>query len=315
MKKLAILLLAVLFIFFIQEAQADEVKKDVKKSDSAGELEQLKARVENLEKAIKDGEVVDELGHKLHSIHSVYGLKISGGLTLTAQGTDYKNSRGAAAISADIVLESPVGKDGRAVAVLDFQRGPGLQNLPLFFTSPNGNPTGPNNDIESFNNDQLHVAQFYYEHNLSSSMVISIGQLDPTAYFDTNNFANNERIHFLANEFANNPTIEFGGSQDFYGPGMRLTYSPVEQIGITLGAFEGDGDYVDVFSNPFLMAEVDLKIKPFGRDGNYGLYYWSRQGRPDLTNVANPNDASLRKAANNGAGLSLGQMIGDTVGI
>ena len=40
---------------------------------------------------------------------------------MTAQGSDYKNNKGAGAISADIVIESPVGKDGRVISVLDFQ--------------------------------------------------------------------------------------------------------------------------------------------------------------------------------------------------
>lgn len=314
MKRLFFALVAGVLMLSSHAVLADE-NAGAKKPENASELEQLKARVDELEKRIKDGEVVDELGHKLHPIHSIYGLKISGGLTITAQGVDYKNNRGAGAISADIIMESPVGKDGRVVAVFDFQRGAGLQNLPSFFTSPNGNPTGPNNDIESFNNDQLHIAQFYYEHNIMPNLTASIGQLDPTVYFDANLFANNERVQFLANEFANNPAIEFGGTQDFYGPGARITYGPAEEIGITLGAFEGDGDYVDMFSNPFVMAEVDFRLKLLDKAGNYRFYYWSRQGRPDLTNVANPNDASLRKAENNGAGLSIDQAITETFGI
>lgn len=309
MRRLFFMFMVCVLLLLNQAIQAEE------KAVSSGELEELKKRVDELEKRIKDGEVVDELGHKLHPIHSIYGLKISGGLTITAQGTDYKNSRGAAAISADIVLESPVGKNGRAVAVLDFQRGPGLQNLPLFFTSPNGNPTGPNNDVESFNNDQFHVAQMYYEHTIAGNLIASIGQLDITAYFDTNNFANNERIHFLANEFANNPAIEFGGTENFYSPGVRLTYRPVEAVDITIGAFEGNGDYADAFDKPFSMAAVNFKLKPADREGNYRIYYWDRQGRDSLVFTANPADAYLLKAENSGVGFSIDQVIIDAVGV
>src|SRR3989338_8080281 len=257
-KKLFVMLLAALFVFSNQWAGAAEEKKELKRSDINSELEDLKHRVEDLEKRVKSTEVVDELGHKFHPIHSIYGLKIGGGLTVTAQGVMHSkanNQRGAGAISADIALESPVGKDGRAVAVLDFRRGPGLQNLPSFFTSPNGNTSGTNADIESFDNDQIHVTQFYYEHNIAAGLTASIGQLDITGYFDANEFANNERDQFLANLFVNNPTIEFGGSADFYSPGIRLTYGPVEAMDITVGAFEGNGDYNDMFNKPFLMAE------------------------------------------------------------
>ncbi|MBI5902248.1 MAG: carbohydrate porin [Deltaproteobacteria bacterium] len=289
-----------------------------KKPVGVGEVEELKARVDALEKRLADMEVVDGLGHRLHPIHSIYGLKISGGLTVTAQKADNlkeAGDRGATAVSADIVMESPVGRDGRVVAVFDFQRGAGLKNLPPFFTSPNGNPTGPNNDIESFNNDSVHVAQFYYERAITPGLVASVGQLDPTAYFDINGFANSERTQFLANGFVNNPAVEFGGSDNFYGPGFRLTYGAAGFLDITLGAFEGNGDYNDPFDSPFLMAEADFKLKPMGRDGNYRIYYWDRQGRQDLAYTANPNDAGLLKAENKGVGVSIDQKITDSFGV
>ncbi len=312
MKKIFIIVAVVLFTVWNHSAMAES-----QESNKAGDMsiEELKTRVGKIEDMLKEKVVVDELGHKLHPVRSVEGLTISGGLTVTGQRTNYQNSRGAGAISADIILESTVGKDGIAVAVFDFQRGAGLQNLPPFFTSPNGNATGPNNDIESFNNDQIHVAQFYYEHNLSSSMVASIGQLDPTAYFDTNRFANNERIHFLANEFANNPAIEFGGTENFYTLGARLTYWPVEVVDITIGAFEGNGDYADSFDKPFSMAEINLKLKPADKEGNYRVYYWNRQGRDSSANTANPNDADLLKAKNSGVGFSIDQVVTDAVGV
>lgn len=317
MKRLFFALASCLFVFLSQTATAEE-KAEPKKAEYKSELEELKQRIEDLEKRVKSTEVVDELGHKFHPIHSIYGLKIGGGLTVTAQGVLHdksNNQRGAGAISADIALESPVGKDGRAVAILDFQRGAGLQNLPSFFTSPNGNTSGVNADIESFNNDQIHVTQFYYEHNMTSDLTATIGQLDITGYFDSNEFANNERTQFLANLFVNNPAIEFGGSADFYSPGIRLTYGPVEAMDVTIGAFEGNGDYVDMFNKLFLMAEMNFKLKPLDREGNYRVYYWNRQGRDSLTNTANPDDANLLKAENKGAGLSMDQVIADGVGI
>ena len=312
MKKIFIIVAVVLFTVWNHSAMAES-----QESNKAGDMsiEELKTRVEKIEDMLKKEVVVDKLGHKLHPVRSVEGLTISGGLTVTGQRTNYQNSRGAGAISADIILESTVGKDGIAVAVFDFQRGAGLQNLPPFFTSPNGNATGPNNDIESFNNDQIHVAQFYYEHNLSSSMVASVGQLDPTAYFDTNRFANNERIHFLANEFTNNPAIELGGTENFYTLGARLTYWPVEAVDITIGAFEGNGDYADTFDKPFSMAEMNFKFKPADKEGNYRVYYWKRQGRDSSVNTANPKDADLLKAKNDGVGFSIDQVVTDAVGV
>ncbi|MEK7841124.1 MAG: carbohydrate porin [Deltaproteobacteria bacterium] len=312
MKKLFIIVIVVLFAAWNHSGMAES-----QESNKAGDMsiEELKTRVGKIEDMLKEKEVVDGLGHRLHPVRSVEGLTISGGLTVTGQRTNYQNSKGAGAISADIIFESAVGKDGIAVAVFDFQRGAGLQNIPQFLTSPNGNATGPNNDIESFNNDQIHVAQFYYEHNIAQNLAASIGQLDITGYFDTNRFANNERIHFLANEFANNPAIEFGGTENFYTLGARLTYWPVEAVDITIGAFEGNGDYADSFDKPFSMAEINFKFKPADKEGNYRVYYWNRQGRDSSANTANPNDADLLKAKNSGVGFSIDQVVTDVVGV
>ncbi|MBI5969808.1 MAG: carbohydrate porin [Deltaproteobacteria bacterium] len=320
MRAIAAVLSAAVFVFlFVPAASKAADEKGGKTKVYSNEMEDVKARITELENKMKDAEVTDDLGHRLHPIHSMYGLKFGGGVTMTGQGASHtKNAgvRGAGALSADITLETPVGKDGRVAGVLDFQHGAGLQGLPQFFASPNGNATGPNNDIESFNDDALHVAQFYYEHNLAESMVMSIGQLDPTAYFDANSFANSERAHFLANVFANNPAVEFGGTGNFYGPGMRLTLTPVkETLDLTVGAIEGDGDYVNTFDNPFYMAEADLKVKPNNRKGNYRAYYWNRHGRPDVTNTANPNDERLLRATNEGVGVSFDQWINGSVGV
>lgn len=314
-----LVLIALLLSLYHSPALAFEEKKGRKAANGANDLAELKARVEKLEGIIKDVEVFDEIGHKLHPIHSVYGLKIGGGITMTVQGAERQDGTSASmgALSADITLESPVGEKGRAVAALDMQRGTGLQKLPPFFTAPNGNTTGPDNDIESFDNDQIHLAQLYYEHSLLENLIISVGQLDATAYFDANKLANNERVHFLANQFANNPTVEFAGSENFYGPGLRITYSPVEQLDITLGWFEGDGNYADMFEKPFFMGEVGLKLKPSGREGNYRLYSWSREGRPAplLANLANPSDPELFSANNSGIGISLDQELLDAIGV
>lgn len=287
---------------------------------AASELDALKARVEALEKRAGDTVVVDERGHKYHPIHSIYGLKIGGGVTLTGQMPSRgraANQRAGAAISADLALESSAGDNGRVVLVLDFQRGTTAQGMPSFFTAPNGNTTGPNADIESFNDDNAHLTQAYYDHEFSKTLTASVGQLDITGYFDANEFANNERTQFLANLFVNNPAVEFGGTSDFYAPGLRLTYAPAEFIDLTAGAFDGDGDWVNELDSPFLMIEADVKAKPFGMDGNYRLYYWRLSGRSaaNLPNTADPSDASLEKAANEGVGISLDQRLSRDIGV
>ncbi|MBI5756334.1 MAG: carbohydrate porin, partial [Nitrospirae bacterium] len=194
-------------------------------------------------------ESAGELGHKLHPIHTAFQSRISGWLTAIAQGTigskdgdGKENDMAEGSLSMDIFYEATLNGSGKFMFHLDVQQGTGLVNIPQVFASPNGNVTGPNNDIESFVNDQVHLDQAWYETTFADEkLTLTLGQLDPTAYFDTNNYANNERFQFIANQFGNNPTIEFGGTGNFYGAGFRLTYSPSDIVDITLGALDGDG--------------------------------------------------------------------------
>jgi len=281
-------------------------------------VEDLQRRVGELEKKVGDGKVAaDEPGHaKLHPVHSVYGLTISGGVTVAAHGAKLESGTDPSAegaLSADLVVESQVGKNGRAVLVLDFQRGAGM-GLGLA-TAPNGAATGYSADLESFNDTSVHLTQAYYEHGGEGMLSFSVGQLDITGYFDGNEFANDERSSFMAPLFVNNPAIEFGGSDDFYSLGVRATIAPVENFSVTLGAFEGDGNYTDTFDKPFVMAQADLALKLFGMDGNYRLYYWYRSTRPDFANTADPTNAALAEEFNSGIGISFDQMVSDSAGI
>lgn len=286
-------------------------------------VEDLQRRVGELEKKVGDGKVAaEEPGHaRLHPVHSVYGLTISGGVTVAAHGAKVESGPDPSAqgtISADLVVESQVGRNGRAVLVLDFQRGADMGLS--FATAPNGAATGYNADLESFSHDtSVHLTQAYYEHGGDGMLSFSVGQLDITGYFDGNEFANDERSSFMAPLFVNNPAIEFGGSEDFYSLGARATIAPAENFSFTLGAFEGDGDgdgdYTDTFDKPFVMAEADLALKLFGMDGNYRLYYWYRNARPDFANTADPANAALAEVFNSGIGVSFDQMVSDSAGI
>ena len=278
------------------------------------EVDALKKRVQDLEDKVMATEPAGELGHKLHPIHSLYGLKVGGSVTLVGQGSSADDSKGDLSLSADLVFESPVGENGTAVLVFDIVKGAGVQNIPGLFAGPNGSATGTNADLEGFDNDGVHLTQAYYEH-VYETLTVSVGQLDPTGYFDANEFANNERAQFLANIFVNNPAIEFGGTENFYSPGIRATFVPSEAFDVSLGAFEGNGDYSDAFDKPFLMAEANLNLRLMDRDGHYRLYYWMRQGRDDVGTTANPGDAELLDETNTGFGVSFDQYLTDSLGV
>jgi len=303
--------LAVLFMFcFPAQAGASEGEQ---------RINELERRIKTLEDKDKNRSNSRERSHRLHPVHSKSGIEITGGLTFTSQGVANVKGlkRSEAAISGDLAVEGPIGKNGRAVIVVDYQRGLGVEGLGLL-SAPNGNPTGINADVESFNDLGVNVTQLYYEHHFfGNKLDIAVGQLDITGYFDANNFANDERTQFLANLFVNNPSIEFGGSDNFYSPGLTLTFSPAKILDITIGAFEGDGDYARVFDSPFVMAEMDFKLTLYGMDGNYRVYYWNRQSRPNsnLEFLADTTNSDLTKTVNQGFGISLDQYVTKHLGL
>ena len=288
--------------------------------DVSSEMRALKERVEVLERGDKTVDVTekDGHGHRRHPIHSLGEAKISGNITLIAQGVSSDQltdpatgggDKGEGTLSLDLFLEHQVSEHGRLLIHLDVQQGPGLTNLPVF-AAPNGNTTGPNNDVESFVNDQVHLDQAYYEHTwFDARLAITLGQYDPTAHFDTNAFANNERFQFLANLFANNPALEFGGTGNFYGLGAVVMVKPAGWLDVLAGVMEGDGDYVEAFSRPWVMAEADLHASVAGRQGTYRFYAW--QNRSRHRNLL----AGGQDLKNSGIGLNFDQELTEDLGL
>lgn len=288
--------------------------------DVTSELRALKERVEVLERGEKpiDAAAPDGHGDRLHPVHSLGKAKIGGDLTLILQGVSAdqltdpsmgSGDKGEGTLSLDLFLEHQVSEHGRMLIHLDVQQGAGLTNIPVF-AAPNGNTTGPNNDVESFGNDQVHLDQAFYEHTwFDERLAITLGQYDPTAHFDTNAFANNERFQFLANLFGNNPALEFGGTGNFYGLGAVLVVKPVDWLDVLGGVMEGDGDYVEAFSRPWVMAEADVHASVGGRQGTYRLYAW--QNRSHHSNLL----AGGQDLKNSGVGVNIDQELTEDLGL
>ncbi len=306
---------------------ADEVG-DLKK-----DIEDLRARLEQIEKkGGGGGEELDGAGHKLHPVHSLSRAKLSGGVTGIYQksiGNDqaFGGNGSEGQMSADLFLEAPIGESGLFLLRLDIEQGAGLTSFPPVFTNPDGNTTGPNNDVETFNNtESLNLNEARYEHRLlGDRLKITFGHIDLTSYFDENNYANKETFQYIAQHFNNNIAIDWGGSVNFFGPGFILNAYPTEALAVTLGWFEGDGNYEKFFDDPFLAGELTFKAHWGGREGNYRLYAWERQtphcrssSTPEAflnCDLIDPADQVRLKGRNAGFGLSLDQQISQTVGI
>ncbi|HEX9758885.1 MAG TPA: carbohydrate porin [Nitrospiria bacterium] len=310
------------FLFFYPQGILAQGESEVEK-----ELKEIKERLKELEQ--EKIEVTDEDGHRLHPVRSLYGATISGGLTAILQGSLNNKERfggdhSEASISADLILEYGFGEESNVLFRLDWAPADGLGNLPPLLVNPNGNPSGPNADIEGLTT--LHLVEARYEHRLlDEAILIAFGQMDLTSYFDSNHYANSERDQFLAQQFVNNTAIEWGGDENFLGPGVVLGLNSSERVGVLVGFFEGDGNYKDFFDNPFLIGQLSIQTQTGGRDGNVRLYGWGRltdhcNSASDLSIFSDctlilPADQNKRQDQNTGFGFSLDQQVSGGIGV
>jgi ribosomal protein S18 acetylase RimI-like enzyme len=213
-------------------------------------------------------------------------------------------------LSVDLFFEHQVSEAGLVLLHLDLAQGQGFQFFPVF-VAPNGNPTGSNNDIETFDvQTAVHLDQAYYHHHwLNERIELTVGQYDPTAFFDSNAYANSERTQFIAPVFGTNPALEFGGTGNFYGFGGVLEIQPAERVDVIVGVMEGDGDYREMFTRPWSMAEVDLALDPFGRQGTYRFFVWENHRHHDPAFSLDPD------FRNRGWGFNFDQSVSEHVGI
>jgi hypothetical protein len=283
-------------------------------TDVREELEELKERLKALEQRDRTAVEVpeDATGHRPHPLHSLAKTKLDGDVTMIGQATPSvaPSAQSEGTMSVDLFFEHQVSDAGLVLLHLDMAQGQGLQSFPVF-TAPNGNPTGSNNDIETFDvQTALHLDQAYYHHHwLQERVELTVGQYDPTAFFDTNAYANSERTQFIAPTFGTNPALEFGGTGNFYGFGGVLETRPVERINVIVGVMEGDGDYREMFTRPWSIAEIDWDLDPFGRDGTYRIFVWENHKHHE------PAFSLLPDTRNRGVGLNFDQALTEYLGI
>ena len=208
-----------------------------------------------------------------------------------------KEGRADASYSADITL----GKEfkevgGKAFLHLESGQGAGLEdNLTLY--------SNVNRDADDDNNVRL--TEFWYEQALFKDQVaLTFGKLDPTAYFDTNDVANDETTQFLGRIFRNNPAIEFPDNT----AGVRLAYMPIEWLELGYGVFDGNSDWEKVGDNLFNIGQVTFKTKMFDLPGNYRFLGWNNN-----VNHTKWSDTEKQKEHNYGFGLSFDQKVTDIV--
>jgi len=236
------------------------------------------------------------------------GLELGAGGTMVIQGTNNTNnattdvtkkeSRADASYSADITLGKEFKEiNGKAYLHLEAGQGAGLEdNLTLY-----SNVNRDAGDSEA----RVEVTEFWYEQGLFKDKVaLTFGKLDPTAYFDQSEVANDETTQFLGRIFRNSPTIEFPDNT----AGIRLAYMPVGWLELGYGVFDGNSDWEKIGDNLFNIGQVHFKTNFFNLPGNYRFLGWNN-------NVYHTKwqDTNETKEANYGFGLSFDQKANDII--
>jgi hypothetical protein len=298
-------------IVLAQSPENPEPQKDVGKlKEQKDESERRSGR----EKLPEESEIEKQ---PTYPIEVQSKTKITGGLTTIVQGVlnneeAFGGNRAEGSMSADLFIESEIVPRGFLLFRMDVLQGDGLTRLPPLFTNPDGTPTGPNNDVEGWSSsDTLHINEVRYEQFFAGDKFrVSVGHLDLTSYFDENEFANKETFQFIAPIFCNNIAIDWGGNANFFGPGLVLNYHPIELIEGSIGYFEGDGDYTDLFDHPFIAGQIELEPRIRGLEGHYSFMVWTR-----YTPHPRILDPAQTDSKNSGFAISFDQELSEKVGI
>jgi len=326
--KKKLLFLAIFSFLCVTATFADEVS-------IRDEINQLKARIADLEQKLSTQErcmndqnqcimeqnkKITEYESKLSqfevNLHRVpgepmrlmEGLELGAGATMIVQGANnvnyapdgqtLKKSRTDASYSADITLAKEFKEiDARAFLHLEGGQGQGLENHLTLYSNVNR---------DSDDHENVRITELWYEQSLfKDRAALTFGKLDPTAYFDVNEVANDETTQFLGRIFRNSPTIEFPDNT----AGIRVAYMPKDWLELSYGLFNGNSDtWSKMFDNLFNVGQVRFETGFFGLDGNYRFYGWNN-------NLYHTKwlDTEKTKEAAYGFGLSFDQKVNSTI--
>ncbi len=129
---------------------------------------------------------------------------------------------------------------------------------------------------------------------LEQKLILTLGHLDLTNYFDSNVAANDETSQFLSDALVNNPAL--GLSEN--GAGMAFVYDPKSSFILKAGYQQSNSKAKNLSDSLYQLYEIDYKANPFNMgEGNYRVWY-----RRDNTG-----------GGSNGYGMSLDQKLTSTI--
>lgn len=277
------------------------------------EIAELKARIAALEKKVAEQE--EQLGEQVEISEGLAKIKealedisLGASVTYVFQATDNANGDNLSkpsedvndgSYSADFEFEKSFDDWGLAFIHLETGDGDGVNdNLAVF--------SDVNRDADNADNSVALTEAWYEQYFQFIPLTLTFGKLDPTAYIDTNEYANDECAQFLGSIFRNSPTIEFTDNAG----GIRFGLAPVEFLEADFIVLDANADWDDFFDTVFFGTQINFKPSFFGRDGNYRFVGWL-----DDQEHTRWDDSTRTKKQKYGLGISCDQELTDYLGV
>ena len=301
-----------------QGERITELEKQAKKQNSA--MAQQQEKMDKGTEVIKAEELQDISGRmkqELERLKSIGGLEIGAGITFVGQGTPNANnadatngeeSRFDGSYSIDLEVAKTFANFGMAFIHLEGGQGDTVEGELSVFSNVNRDAGETNAHVD--------ITEAWYEQYLfGNQLTVTGGKIDATGYMDTNEYANDECTQFLGHIFRNSAVIDWP-DDNALGGRIYITPKAINCIDIEAIYMDESGDWENIFSNPFVAAQINfMPAKAFNCDedkwsGNYRAYFWYN-GAPH----ARVKDADDFERGNIGWGLSCDQKITDIYGV
>lgn len=313
----------------LEKQAAENAKKQQELEEALGDPyisatePEIATRIKAVESQVNRQKKGSNLGDSLD------GIAVGAGLTMVAQSVpdDESGNSGELNYRADVEVSIPMsslgnGSQSELYAQFRIGQGEGLGTMGSTFSSTNAT-TFQRPNTEASDSTVL-LAQAWYGVNLplplggnpdmsKKHLEFNIGKIDPFAFFDGNDIADDETSRFMNQAFVHNPLLDVGGDVgvDEFGftPGVRMAFvdeqAAPESWGVSLGVFgSGPGaSYSDSLQSPFIILQAETEQRFFqGSVGHYRIYAWENRRATDLDG---------EEVNHSGVGISIDQQIHD----
>jgi high affinity Mn2+ porin len=286
------------------------------KSEMYGQSHLIEQTIQSVRKSLVFffGTLLFSFFGQVHAFTLSENVEISGGLTFVTQRANKildgsrrqdQNTRG------DLVLMFTPTARHSFLAHLRMSNGNGIDAGSN--SSVNAVVPGDEHDF-----DKPVLLQGFYRFASDNNFDLTLGQMDPYAFFDANRYADDETSTFMNLAFIHNPLLDIGGDLNpgTYGgtPGAHMHKNfklNDHSISLSVGVF-GSGYGADLkgsVKNRVTLFQVEWgHSEETDKRGHYRLYYWDRNKGTDIDGVT-----EMPRAA--GVGISLDQSVTEHIGV